>query len=77
VKRRWQRACLEAADVALRVKQNEAVKKPDFVGATDAAIKVFEVCAAAESDVLAIVYVLTVGQDVGSCTAAEERTLFE
>src|SRR5207244_4159903 len=41
------------------------------------AIESFEIGAAAEGDVLAIVDGLAVGQDVGSCAAAKEGTLFE
>ena len=68
---------LHFAAAALRIEKNEAVEKFDFVRGADAPIKIGEIGAAAERDVLAIVDVLAVGQHVGSCAAAEEGTLFE
>src|SRR5260370_15726251 len=72
-----QEARLKLASAPLRVKQEKAIEEFDLIRASDAAIKVFEIGAAAESDVLAIVHVLAVGQHVGGCAAAEEGTLFE
>ena len=77
VKRRRENAGLHFAAAALRIEKEQAVEKFDFVGGADAAIEIVEIGAAAERDVLAIVDVLAVGQDVGSCAAAEEGTLFE
>jgi len=61
----------------LRIEEKEPVEEFDFAGGADAAIEIVEIGAAAEGDVLAIVDVLAVGQDVGSCAAAKEGTLFE
>ena len=44
---------------------------------TDPAVKILEVSAAAERNVLAIVHVLAAGQDVGGRAAAEVGTLFK
>lgn len=65
------------AAAALRIQKDEAVEKLYFIAGADAAIKVFEISAAAESDVLAIVHVLAVRQDIGGRAAAEEWALFK
>src|SRR5258708_27772327 len=62
---------------ALRVEKHQAVEELDFVGGANAFVEVFKISAAAERDVLAIVYVLAIRQSIGSCAAAEVRTLFE
>ncbi len=62
---------------ALRIKEEETVEIFDFAGGADADVEIIEVGAAAESNVLAIVHVLAVGQHIGSCAAAKEGTLFE
>ena len=75
--RRREHPCLHFATAALRIEEHKAVEEFDFVRGADAAIKIVEIGAAAERDVLAIIDVLAVGQYVGRCAAAEERTLFE
>ena len=65
------------AAAALRIEKNQAVEEFDFVGGADAAVEIFEIGAAAERDVLAIVHVLAIRQDIGGCAAAEKGSLFE
>ena len=77
VKRRGEDAGVHFTAASLGIEQNEAVEEFDFVARADAAIEVFEVGAAAEGDVLAIVDVLAVGQDVGSRATAKERALLK
>ena len=62
---------------ALRIEEDQAIEEFDFAFRADAAVEVFEIGAAAERDVLAIVHVLAVRQDIGSCAAAEVGPLFE
>ena len=61
MKRSNKRSCSYFAAAALRIKESEAVEEFDFVGRANASVKIFEVGAAAESDVLAIIDVLAVG----------------
>ena len=77
MKRRGKHAGLHFAAAALRIEKQQTVEEFDFVRGADAAVKVFEIGAAAEGDVLAVVDVFAVGQHVGSGAAAEERTLLE
>src|SRR5713101_2899156 len=65
-----QESRLKPPGAPLRVKQEEPIKKLDLIGAANAAIEVFEICAATEGHVLTIVHVLAVGQHVGRCPAA-------
>src|SRR5260370_41705966 len=75
MKRRRQEAGLHHSSAPLRIEKDEPVKKLDFAGGTDAAGEIFEIGAAAEGDVLAIIDVLATGQHVGGCAAAKERAL--
>jgi hypothetical protein len=68
---------MHRAATALGIEKQQTVKEFDFVSDANTAVEVFEVRAAAEGDVLAVVDVFAVGQHVGSSAAAEERTLFE
>ena len=77
VERRGQKAGFHFAFASLRIEEEQAIEKFHFVCGADAAIEIVEIGAAAERDVLAIIDVLAVGQHVGGCAAAEERTLFE
>src|SRR5262249_1796233 len=77
VKRSRKRTRFHFAATALRIEKKKAVEELDFACGTDAAIKILEIGAAAEGDVLAIVNVLAVGQDVRRCAAAKEGTLLE
>jgi hypothetical protein len=61
----------------LGIEKEEAIEELDFVRCAYAAVKIVEIGAAAERNVLAIVDVLTVGQDVRGGAATEEGTLFE
>src|ERR1700687_510638 len=61
----------------LRVEKNQAVEELDFVGGADAFVEVFKISAAAERDVLAVVYMLAIRQSIGSGAAAEVGPLFE
>jgi hypothetical protein len=61
----------------LRIEEEEAIEKFNFVRGTDAAIKIVEIGAAAEGYVLAIINVLAVGQHVGSGAAAEKGALLK
>ena len=73
----WQIACAHFAAASLRIKEQETLEKLDTSGATDAAVKVFQVRAASKSHMLAIVHVLAVGQPIRRRPAAEEWPLFE
>ena len=65
------------AAASLGIKEKETVEEFNFAGGADAAIEVFEIGAAAEGDVLAIVHMLAIRQDVGSRASAKERTLLK
>src|SRR5205807_8652732 len=73
VKRRRQNFGLHGAAAALRIEEKEAVEKFHFVRGADAAVKIVEIGAAAERDVLAIVHVLAAGENGGSGAATEVR----
>ena len=77
MKRGGKHAGLHFAATALGIEKKEAVKESDFVRGTNAAVEIFEVRAAAEGHVLAIIHMLAVRQHVGRCAAAKEGTLFE
>src|SRR5580700_10148324 len=70
-------ACVHFAATALWIEEDKAVEEFYFAGGAYAAIEVFEIGAAAEGDVLAVVDVLAIGQDVGSRPSAEERALLK
>src|SRR5215467_13504857 len=71
------RACLHLATAALGIEKEEAVEKFDFACGADAAVKILEIRAAAESDMLAVVDMLAVGQHVRSGAAAKKGTLLK
>src|SRR6266446_356242 len=77
MKWRRQKSGLHLTFAALRIEKEEAVEEFDFAGSADAAVEIFEIGAATERYVLAVVHVLAVGQHVGRCAATEEGTLFE
>ncbi len=77
MERRGKNSCFHFALAALRIEEEQPIEKFHFIRGTDAAVKIVEIGAAAERDVLAIIDVLAVGQHVGGCAAAEEGTLFE
>jgi hypothetical protein len=77
VKGSWKKAGVHFASPTLWIKQEHAVEEFYFTCGADAAIEVFEVGAAAEGDVLAIVHVLAIRQDVGSRAAPKERALLK
>src|ERR1700731_740066 len=77
MKWRGKQAGLHFSAAPLRIEKEQAIEKLDFVSGADAPVKILEIGAATERNMLAIVDVLAVGQDVRSCTAAEERALFE
>ena len=68
---------MHGAAAALRVEEKEAVEEFYFIRGADAAIEIVKIGAAAERDVLAIVHVLAIRQDIGSCAATEVGSLFE
>ena len=68
---------LHDAGHALRVEKNQAVEEYNFVGGAYTTIEVREIGAAAERNMLAIVYVLAIRQSIGSCAAAEVGPLCE
>src|SRR5258708_25445711 len=76
MKRRGQEAGLHFSFAALRIDKEEAVEELDFAGGADAAVEIVEVGAAAQSDIVAIIHVFAAQQHVGSCAAADGRTLF-
>src|SRR5258708_39346234 len=77
MKRRRQEAGLHHSSAPLRIEKEEPVKKLDFAGGTDAAVENFEIGAAAEGDVLAIIDVVATRQHVGRCPAAKEGALLK
>src|SRR6267143_3728840 len=77
MKWRGEEAGLYFALAPLQIEKEKPIKELDFAGGADATVEIFEVGAAAEGDVLAIVDVLAVGQHVGRCAAAKEGTLFK
>jgi hypothetical protein len=77
VKWRGEEASVHFAAASLWIEQDETIEEFYFAGGADAAIEVFEVGAAAESDVLAIVDVLAIRQDVRSSAAAEKWALLK
>jgi hypothetical protein len=77
VKRSGEKASVHFAAASLRIEEEETVEKPYFVAGADAAIEIFEIGATAEGDVLAIVYVLAVGQDIRSRASAKKRALLK
>ena len=62
---------------ALRVEEDETIEEFDFIGGADAFVKVFQIGAAAERDVLAVVHMFAIRQGIGSRAAAEIGSLFE
>jgi hypothetical protein len=77
MKRRRENAGVHFAAASLRIEKDKTVEEFYFAGGADTAIKIFEVGAATESNVLAIVNVLAIGQDVGGRASAEERSLLK
>jgi hypothetical protein len=77
MKRSGQQAGFNGPAATLRIEKNQLVEKFDFVLRADAAIEVVEIGAAAQGDVLAIIDVLTAGQDVRSGAPTEKWFLFE
>ena len=74
---RGQEPRLHLSPAALRIHKEEPVEEFDFAGGADAAVEIFEIRAATEGHMLAIVHRLAVGQHIGRCPAAKERTLFK
>ena len=76
---KWRRQISRShfSSAALRVEKEEPIEEFYFVGGADAPVEIFEVGAASEGHVLAIVHMLAVGQYVGRCPAAKEGTLFK
>ena len=62
---------------SLRIEKQQAIEELDFVGGAYAAIEIFEIGAAAERDMLAVIDVLAVGQHVGGGPATQEGTRLE
>ncbi len=77
MKWRGEQASLHFTAAPLRVDENKTIEEFDLVGGAHAAVKILEIGAAAERNVLAIIDVLAVRQDVGGCAAAEEGALLE
>ena len=69
--------CLHDAGHALRIEKNQAIEEFNFIRGADALVKIREVGAAAEGNVLAIVHMLAVRQNIGGRAAAEVGPLFE
>jgi hypothetical protein len=65
------------AAASLWIEKDKSVEEFYFARGANAAIEIFKVGAATESDVLAVVDVLAIGQDVGSRASAKERTLLK
>jgi len=77
VKRSGKPASLHFAAPALGIEKKKPVEELDFACGANSAVKVLQIRAAAECDVLAIVNVLAIRQNVRSGAAAEEGTLLE
>ena len=76
MQRRRQWRSFDGRNTTLGVREIETVVKSDFVVGADSAVKIGEVRAAAEGDVLAIVYFGSIRQCVRSGATPEMRTLF-
>jgi hypothetical protein len=61
MKRSGENASADFAATVLRVEKEKVVEEFDFVRRTDAGVKIFEIRAAAEGDVLAIVDMVAIG----------------
>src|SRR5271169_6670409 len=77
VKRRGQDTGLHCAAPALRIDEHQTIEISYFVAGTYAAIEIFEVGAATECDMLAIVHMLAARQNVRSRAAAKKWALLE
>ena len=77
MKRRRQEASVHNSSAPLRIEKEEPIEELDFAGGADAAVKIIEICAASQSDVLTIVHMFAVGQHVGRRAAAKKGTLFK
>src|SRR6185369_7168951 len=69
--------CLNHTATAARFPKDQPIVEPNFVGHADTSVKVFQIRAATERNMLAIVDVLTVGENVGRRAATQSRTFFE
>ncbi len=77
MKWRGEQTCVHFAAAPLRIDENKTIEEFDLLGGADTAVEILKIGAAAERDVLAIIYVLAIRQDVGGCAAAEEGALLE
>src|ERR1700682_5107098 len=77
MKRCWQESRLHFSPAALGIDKKQAIEEFDLVRGTHSTIEVLQVRATAQGHVLAVVNVLTIRQDVGSCASAKERTLLK
>jgi ABC-type hemin transport system ATPase subunit len=68
---------MQAAPSSLRILQQEPVKELDLVRHAHATVEIFQVCATAKRNVLAVVHMLAVGQPIGRRPATEKRPLLE
>src|SRR5438552_961704 len=68
---------LHLSSASLWIEKEEPIEEGYFARGTDAPVEIFQIGAASQSHMLAIVHMLAVGQHVGGCPAAEEGTLFK
>src|ERR1700739_68503 len=77
MQRRRQHSSMQLALSPLRITQIQSIEKLDSVQYSNAPVKILQIRAAAKGHMLAIVYVLAVGQHVRRRPAAEIGSLFE
>jgi hypothetical protein len=77
MKRRGQPTGVHFTAASLGIEEQQAIEEFDFALGANALVEILEIGAAAEGDVLAIVYVLAVGQDVGSRASAKKWALLK
>jgi hypothetical protein len=77
VKRSRQDAGFHRSAAALRVEKNQLVEEFDFVRGAYAAVKIREISATSQRNVLAIINVFAIGQNVGSSAATKKWFLLE
>nr|UXE45787.1 hypothetical protein Hi04_10k_c5216_00034 [uncultured bacterium] len=74
---RRKKSRLHRAGATLWIQKKQTIEEFDFAGGADAPVKIFEVGAAAEGDMLTIVHALAIRQRVGSRAAAEIGALLK
>lgn len=77
MQRRGQPRTVHLAPLAIRRRKYQAIVKFDFSTGARAFVKIGQIRAAAQRDVLAIVHLAAIGQCVGGGSPAQVRTFFQ